>query len=335
VKKRLLSVLLVLILAVAVAVPALAVVEQSPEYYVADYAGVLSDSIEDRIIDSNVDLEQKCEGAQVVVVTVKYLDGMGSDEYAMTLFNNWGVGDKDANNGMLLLLATEENKAWLTVGEGISGSFTGNMVDDYFDRYFWDEFDRGNFETATADMLEALFTWYADYYNVNQDSGGNYYNDGNYGNNYDDGYYYYDDYSYGYSVFSGFVWILIVVFIILIFVLSIASDRRRHNMYYSQLGTPVPRYHFWYMWGGPHRTWYYGPGGPGWRNGPRGPRGPGGGGGSRPGGGPRGGGFGGFGGGSRPGGGGRGGGGGFGGFGGGGGMGRGGGGFGGGGGGRR
>jgi uncharacterized protein len=103
-------------LALAFAAPAGAVVQRSEEYYVADYAQVLSDDIEQKIISSNVDLEQKCEGAQIVVVTVEYLDGMYADEYAMRLFNDWGVGSREKNNGMLLLLATEEKKCWLTTG---------------------------------------------------------------------------------------------------------------------------------------------------------------------------------------------------------------------------
>lgn len=321
-KKRLISALFVLMLALALAVPALAVVEQSDAYYVADYAGVLSDEIEQKIISSNVDLEQKCKGAQIVVVTVEYLEGIPSDEYAMQLFNDWGVGSKTENNGMLLLLSTEEKKGWLTIGYGISGSFTNQMAEDYLNRYFWPDVDRGRYETAVSKVLEELFSWYADYYEVNNDApvtvnpGGNYS-----GGTYYGGYYR----SYGGSFLAGaFVWIVIVLVIIIIFVASVSADRRRYRAYYTHLGMPVPRYYPWFIWVGPHRHWWYGPGGPGWRGGPRGPRGP-----RGPGsfgGGRSGGGFGGFGGGRS--------GGGFGGFGGGG-TGRGGGGFGGGGGGRR
>jgi tetratricopeptide (TPR) repeat protein len=150
-----------------------ALVSKTPEFYVADYAGVLEQDTKNNIIDSNSHetngLETLCDGAQIVVVTVEYLDGMYSDEYAMTLFNDWGVGSAEYNNGMLLLLATKENKAWLTVGSGITGVFTDSMVDSYFDRYFWKDYDAGDFDDAVNNMLEPLFTWYADYYGV--DSG--------------------------------------------------------------------------------------------------------------------------------------------------------------------
>lgn len=349
-----------------------AVVAKSADYYVADYAGVFSETLKEKIIDSNTGpngLETLCDGAQIVVVTIQYLDGMYADEYAMQLFNDWGVGSKTANNGMLLLLATEEKKGWLTVGAGISGSFTDQMANDYLDQYFWPDVDRGQYETGTSKVLEELFSWYAGYYNVNQNNGGTVtavpnggsnnggnsnYNNGNNGY-YDNGNYYNGSYSY-YSGGFAIIWIIIIFVIILVFISAAFSDRRRYRSYYTHMGMPMPPYYFWYMWGGPHRSWWYGPGGPGWRGGPRGPRGPGGPGGF---GGPRGGGmggggrsgrgggsgFGGFGSGGGFGGGSSGGGfGGFGGFGGGsrggggfggGGMGGGGGGFGGGGGGRR
>ena len=60
--------------------PALALVEQSDSFYVADYANVLSDSTESEIINQNGWLEQNCNGARIVIVAVEYMDGMYADE---------------------------------------------------------------------------------------------------------------------------------------------------------------------------------------------------------------------------------------------------------------
>ena len=88
--KKTLSLLLAVMLAAAIlCVPALAVVDKSDDFYVADYANVLSESTRKNIINYNGSLEQQCDRAQIVVVTVKYLDGMSSSEYAMQLFNDW------------------------------------------------------------------------------------------------------------------------------------------------------------------------------------------------------------------------------------------------------
>jgi len=325
-KKAFLTTILIALLLCSVAAPsALALVSPSEDIYVTDDARVLTEATRQDIISANLDLEQRCNGAQIVIVTVEYLDGMPSDEYAMRLFNDWGVGDASADNGMLLLLATEELKGWLIVGTGIAGAFTDAMAGDYLDRYFFPEVDARNYDTAVRNISEALFSWYAGYYGVNQErtdnapsssawSGGN------------DQYDYYYPTTYGYSSWSGTIILFFLVFfiIIIVVIISASTDRHRYRAYYMHMGMPIPRYHWWYMLGHrPYRVWHHshwrgprGPRGPGGFGGPpRGPRGPGGFGGSSGGGRPGGssGGFGGFGGAGRSGGG-------FGGFGGGGGR---------------
>ncbi len=167
--KKALIFLLISLFTIFAVFPAFAIVDQSDDYYVADYADVFSRDFEERIIQLNGDLEHYCSGAQLVVVTVDYLDGMYSDEYAMKLFNSWGVGDDDENNGMLLLLAVKENKAWLTVGRGID--LSTSEIDELFEDHFWRDFDRGNYEEATEAMIDALVTWYVNEYNVETSSG--------------------------------------------------------------------------------------------------------------------------------------------------------------------
>ena len=171
-KKRIITLMFAVILVLAVPFGAYAMVDKSDEYYVADYAGVFSDDFRQELIDINGDLEYYCKGAQLVVVTVEYLDGMYSDEYAMQLFNDWGVGNSEENNGMLLLLAVEENKAWLTVGAGISGVLTKSKIDSMFEEYFWDDFDAGHYQDATSRMVNALLDWYADYYGLQTENVG-------------------------------------------------------------------------------------------------------------------------------------------------------------------
>ena len=246
-KKKILTAALIIVMAAISVLPALAVkyVEQSDSFYVTDAADIIDQSIEDRIIAANGDLEHECDGAQIVVVTVDYLEGTYADEYAMKLFNDWGVGSASSNNGMLLLIVPGEGKAWLTVGAGISDSFTDDMADDYFDQYFWDDFDRGEYNSAAETMLDALFSWYADHYGVDTDDG----------YEYDDGYYdeYYDE-DYGQEEYSGsrgyysgppsFVGIMVIVVIVII-VLSVISDRYRHRSYYRYYGMHIPTYHWW------------------------------------------------------------------------------------------
>ena len=301
-KKIVLTVLLTAVLLAAVSAPAAAaLVQQSADFYVTDAAHVLTEKTRNDIIDANADLEQQCKGAQLVVVTVEYLDGMYSDEYAASLFNDWGIGSREGNNGLLLLLAVKENKAWLEVGAGIDGVLNESLVDEYFDMYFWTDFDARNYDAAVRNMCEELFTWFAGYYGVNQSgstyappSGGNYIQEQQVGNEW----VYMPQPQENASVWSRFtgwlgravrlavIWSVIILFILIVIVIAGSADRRRHRAYYVHMGMPVPRYHWWYGWGGyrrPYRVWYRNqrmrPGRAPYRSnnrGPRGPRGPGG-----------------------------------------------------------
>jgi len=272
-------------------------VSQDLGFLVTDNAGVLSDMTYDDIISANADMMQHCQGAQIAIVTIENFDGSNLGEYAQGLFTDKGI----ARNGMLLLLVTEEYDGWFVVGPGIAGAFSDSMVDQYLEAYLWPDVDARNFDTAVRNLFEELFSWYAGYYEVNQAGQAQQY--------YDSPTYNTDNTN---SWLGAIVFLVIFILLILIIIaMSAGSDRRRHRMYYTHMGMPIPRYHWWYMWRpSPYRTWYRTNyrnnrwGGP-----PRGPRGPGGfGGGGRSGGGfggsgrppgSSGGGFGGFGGGGR------------------------------------
>ncbi|HAS73149.1 MAG TPA: hypothetical protein DCS67_03295 [Clostridiales bacterium UBA8960] len=74
-------------------------------------------------------------GAQIVVVTVESLNGQDIESYARGLFNQWGIGDAQKNNGLLLLIAYGDRQSRIEVGYGLEGALndakTGRIQDDY------------------------------------------------------------------------------------------------------------------------------------------------------------------------------------------------------------
>jgi len=254
--------------------------QQDLAFLVDDRAGVLSDTTRNDIISANANLMQQCQGAQIAVVTVASFSGSESDffNHGVSLFQEIGV----ANNGMLLLLSTEANNenVVLVVGQGISGAFTDGMSDEYIDKFFFREYT-GSINTAVWNISSALYTWYINQCCQDHNEQGIHQHVFQQSHN-------------TVNPITTFI-VFAVIFgllILIIIAMNATGDRRRHNMYYTHMGMPIPRYHWWYMWGPrPYRTWYrtnYRGGY--WGGGPRGPRGPGGGG---FGGGSRGGGFGG------------------------------------------
>lgn len=123
------------------------VVDQTSVFYVNDYANILSVEVKNYIISSNLDLNNKT-GAQIVVVTVPSLNGQTIEEYATELFRKFGIGDKDKNNGVLLLCSTGDRKFRIEVGYGLEGRLTdgktGRIQDEYIIPYLKnDDWDAG------------------------------------------------------------------------------------------------------------------------------------------------------------------------------------------------
>jgi uncharacterized protein len=89
-----------------------------PQGYVNDFAGVLSQAGKAQITALCGEVEQKTH-AQIAVVTVKTLDGQAVEDYAVDLATKWGIGPKQADRGILILLAVEDRKYWTSVGYGL------------------------------------------------------------------------------------------------------------------------------------------------------------------------------------------------------------------------
>lgn len=154
--KRIFSLVFALLLLPAMALGALAadVPEPSADFYVYDGAGTLSESTKDLILNASGPLEQYCDGAQIVVVTIDYLpSGYDSEQYANLLFNSWGVGSSSANNGLLLLHVVKEDRGWLAVGAGISNQMTSSYANSLMDEYFWPYSDAGEYDEAVATLF--------------------------------------------------------------------------------------------------------------------------------------------------------------------------------------
>jgi len=90
---------------------------------VVDQANVMSAASRSAIEAKSKDLEDK-SGIQLVVATVKSLQGSDIETYANQLFRFWKLGEAKDNNGVLLLVAPTEHKVRIEVGYGLEGTLT-------------------------------------------------------------------------------------------------------------------------------------------------------------------------------------------------------------------
>jgi uncharacterized protein len=90
---------------------------------VVDQANILDQATRSSLDALLANLEAKTTD-QVVVATVTSLDGDSIEVYASRLFNRWGLGRNDKNNGVLLLVAPTERKVRIEVGRGLESRLT-------------------------------------------------------------------------------------------------------------------------------------------------------------------------------------------------------------------
>ena len=122
-------VFVVLLLAVAGFAPAWAAGPSYPEPtgYVVDAAGLLQDSTKARITAIAKELDEKTD-AQIAVALVPSIAPLEIEEYANHLFRKWGVGNKKANTGILLVVAQKERRVRFEVGYGLEGLLPDGRV---------------------------------------------------------------------------------------------------------------------------------------------------------------------------------------------------------------
>jgi uncharacterized protein len=90
---------------------------------IVDQANIIPAATRDAIEPKLADLEAK-SGIQLVVATVTSLEGQEIEPYANELFRTWKLGQKEKNNGVLLLVAPKEHRVRIEVGYGLEGTLT-------------------------------------------------------------------------------------------------------------------------------------------------------------------------------------------------------------------
>lgn len=92
----------------------------APRGHLSDFAGIVDAASADSIQALAVELKEKT-GAELAVVTIQDLGGESIDPAAVDLFQQWGIGGKGKDDGVLIVLALGERRVKIEVGYGLEG----------------------------------------------------------------------------------------------------------------------------------------------------------------------------------------------------------------------
>ena len=94
-----------------------------PTGFVNDYADLLN-SEQKNNLEQKLSQFEKETSNEISVVTIQNMQGDTIENFAVKLFEEWGIGKKDKDNGILILVAKDERKMRIEVGYGLEGALT-------------------------------------------------------------------------------------------------------------------------------------------------------------------------------------------------------------------
>lgn len=122
---------------------------------VVDEAGLLSADQKAELSQRLKALEDK-NGRQLVVVTLKSLQGQEIADYGYQLGRHWGIGKKGQNNGVLLIVAPEERRVRIEVGYGLEPVLTDALSSVIIQTKIVPKFRAGDMAGGVIDGADAI-----------------------------------------------------------------------------------------------------------------------------------------------------------------------------------
>lgn len=135
------------------------------DLYVLDQASVISNDTRALILGTSQELARQTK-AQVVVVTLNSLDDQALEEVSLAILRGWGIGDKELNNGVLIMLVPSEHKSRIEVGYGLEGVLTDGKTGRIQDEYMLPYFQQGQYDQGLRNGYLAITEAIAQEYNI-------------------------------------------------------------------------------------------------------------------------------------------------------------------------
>ena len=121
----------------------------------SDTVGVMK---EDSILalDDEIDRLEEINGTQIAIVTIANTSGKKPKTYATQLFNRWGVGEAEINNGVLVLVVMEQRRIEIEVGDGANRYLTNARCKQILQNHMIPHFKSGKPDRGIAAGVRAI-----------------------------------------------------------------------------------------------------------------------------------------------------------------------------------
>lgn len=127
----------------------------SPFQFVNDQAQLLPPA-NAKTLESGLRRYANETGTQIVVVTVPTLGGRSAAEYARALGTAWGIGQRDKNNGLVVLLGAQDRQVTIQAGAGLQDRITPELTQRVIKEQMTPSFRQGRYFAGLRAGLNTL-----------------------------------------------------------------------------------------------------------------------------------------------------------------------------------
>lgn len=130
--------------------------QQANGSWVTDMADILDETTEAKL-NSLIDNLEQDNGTEIAVVTVP--DTATSPKaFATELFNYWGIGKAESDNGILFLISYDDRRVEIETGHGIEEILPDAEVSNIIDTQIVPQYKKGNFDRGTLNGTKAMIS---------------------------------------------------------------------------------------------------------------------------------------------------------------------------------
>ena len=130
-------------------------IPDKPTGHVNDYANVISKEEKIRLEDI-LRIFAASTTNEIAVVVIPDLGGDTVERYAVTLFEKWKIGNKENDNGVLLLIAIQERELRIEVGYGLEGALPDITAKNIIDTQITPSFKQGDYALGISRGVDAI-----------------------------------------------------------------------------------------------------------------------------------------------------------------------------------
>jgi len=130
-------------------------VPEKPAGHVNDHAGLLSDQTRLKLEKTLRVYETKTSN-QIVIATFPSLEGDSLEDFSIRLAENWKVGQKGRDNGIIFLIFKEDRKMRIEVGYGLEGTLPDAVAGQIIQQVVAPSFIEGDYERGILLGIQAI-----------------------------------------------------------------------------------------------------------------------------------------------------------------------------------